>query len=147
MSHVVMIDLEIRDLDALAAAASKLGLDLVRGQTRYRWYGRSVGGSPLPEGFQASDLGKCEHAIRVQGSSPQTYEIGVVRRRDGRQGYTLLWDFWNGGYGLQEKVGENADKLKQAYATEVSRRYWVRKGYRVTETRKEDGTVLLKAVR
>jgi hypothetical protein len=146
MSHVVSISLEISDLEALAAAAKSLGLELARGQTTYRWYGRSVGDYPLPKGFTAVDMGKCEHALRIP-NDPRAYEIGVVRRRDGRPGYTLMWDFWQGGFGMEAKVGRNADRLKQAYATEVTRRYWKRKGYRVSETRKEDGTVVLRAVR
>jgi hypothetical protein len=146
MSHLVTIDLEIKSLDRLKAAAEQLGLEFAANQKTYRWFGRTVGDYPLPKGFAAADLGKCEHALRVKGK-PGAYEIGVTSRRDGRPGFTLLWDFWQGGYGLQDCVGENANKLKQAYATEHAKRYWARKGYRVTSTKKEDGTVVLKAVR
>lgn len=145
MSHIVSIDMEVKDLDALAKAAEACGCELVRNQKTYRWYGRSVGDSPLPQGFTAADLGKCEHAIRVKGK-PNAYEVGVVRRKDGR-GFTLLWDFWSGGFGLQDAVGEDANRLKQNYATQVARKYWTRKGYTVSESRREDGTVVLNAVR
>lgn len=144
MSHVVTIDIEIRDLDALDAAAKSLGLELVRGQTTYRWYGRHVGDYPLPDGLSHEDLGRCEHVLRIPGNA-EAYEIGVVRRRDGRPGYTLLWDFWQGGYGLQEKVGANADRLKQAYALETAKRAAWRAGHRIVgEIRKADGTVVLR---
>jgi hypothetical protein len=144
MSHVATIEIEIRDLDALDAAARSLGLELVRGQTTYKWYGRHVGDYPLPAGFTREDLGRCDHAIRVPGNN-QAYEIGVVKRRDGRPGYVLLWDFWRGGYGLVEKVGENANRLKQAYAIEAAKRAAWRAGHRVLgEIRKADGTIVLR---
>jgi hypothetical protein len=122
LSHVASIELEIRDLEALGKAAKSLGLELVRNQKTYRWFGRSVGDS-------------------------RAYEIGVVKRRDGRPGYTLLWDFWSRGMGMQDVVGDDGNKLKQAYSTQVTKSYWQKKGYRVSETRKEDGSVLIRATR
>jgi hypothetical protein len=50
----------------------------------------------------------------------QAYEIGIVTRRDGKPGYLLLWDFYQGGYGLVDRVGENAKRLQQLYALEVT---------------------------
>lgn len=144
MSHVAQIDLEIRDLEALEAAARSLGLELVRGRTAYRWYGRHVGDYPLPAGFTKDDLGRCDHAIRIPGDD-RAYEIGVVRRRDGRPGYVLLWDCWQGGYGLEERVGAGAARLKQAYALEAAKRAAWRAGHRVLgEIRKADGTIVLR---
>src|SRR4051812_32472193 len=115
MSHVATVDVEIKDLDALDAACKKLGLELVRGQTTFRWYGQHVGDYPLPAGFTGADLGTCEHAVRVPGRA-DAYEIGVVRRRDGRSGWSLMWDFYAGGYGLMERVGENCQSLRREYA-------------------------------
>lgn len=146
MSHVAEVTLEVRDLDALAAACKELGLELVRGQTKYRWYGRVVGGYPLPVGFTANDLGKCDHAIRIPNND-RAYEIGIVRSRTGN-GFQLLWDFWQGGYGMAEKVGGNdANRLKQIYAKHVAMRTWQKKGFRVTTSTKADGTVLVHASR
>lgn len=83
MSHTVEIkDLLIRDLAALGRAATRLGLELVMGQTNYRWYGTVVGDHPFPTGFTNQDIGKCEHAIRIP-NQPDAYEIGIVTRRDG----------------------------------------------------------------
>jgi hypothetical protein len=145
LSHVATIDLAVTDLDALEAAANKLGLEMIRGQKTYRWWGHSVGDYPLPAGFTANELGKCESALRVK-NNPGAYEIGIVGRRDGEPGVVLLWDFYSGGYGLQEKVGEGACKLQQEYAVEVAKKYWLGQGWQVTEDRKEDGTVQLNAV-
>jgi len=128
MSHVSTIDLEIKDLGALKAACGRLGYQWKEGQKTYRWYGRWIGDYPMPQGFKMEDLGHCEHAISVPGAS---YEIGVVTK-NGKT--TLLWDFFSSG-GLQGVIGENGGKLKQAYATEATRRAARRAGYQVTEKR------------
>ena len=119
MSHIAELNLLVQDLNALQRACHRLGLELVRGQQTYRWYGRSVDDYPLPVGFAKDDLGTCEHAIRIPGND-HAYEIGVVTRRDGKPGYVLLWDFYQGGYGLVERVGANAERLQQMYALEVT---------------------------
>jgi hypothetical protein len=142
MSHVATIDIEIKDLDCLAKAAQQLGLELVNGQKTYRWYGRSVGDYPLPTGFTAEDLGKCEHAIRIPGNTA-AYEIGVVARRDGKPGYTLQWDFYCGGYGMEKIVGQNASKLRQEYAAQVATKHMQRQGYRVTRSIDAKGNLQL----
>jgi hypothetical protein len=146
MSHVAKIEIEIKDLAALKAAAEKLGMEFVEGQTSYKWYGRSVGDTPLPAGFSKYELGQCAHALRIAGN-PAAYEIGVVKRKDGGAGFTLLWDSWNGGYGLTEKVGAKAEKLKQGYAVEVATRAARRQGFRVTTTTRQDGKVELRLQR
>lgn len=156
-SHVATIDLEVRDLSALQEACKRLGLEFVEGQKTYRWYGESVGDFPLPEHFTAEDLGKCDHAIRVPADHPafvkgdeemySTYEVGVVRRRDGRPGFSLMWDFWAGGNGLKGLVGEGCNKLRQAYGTVVATRQAQRAGMRVQEFKKADGGIQLRCVR
>lgn len=145
MSHIATVDLEIRDLDALAEAAQRCGVELVRGQTRYRWYGTSVGDTPLPEGFATADLGHCQHVLRVPGNA-KAYEVGVVSRRDGRPGYVLHWDFYAGGYGLQDHIGVNCGKLKQAYGLAVARRQLTRQGFTVQEQPQPDGSISLVTV-
>jgi hypothetical protein len=132
MSHVATVELEVKDLDALERACKRLGLVLRLGQQTYKWWGTHVGDYPLPEGFTEEDLGKCEHAI-ADPNNRHAYEIGLVKRRDGKPGYTLLWDFFGGGQGLQEKVGENCKALRQAYAIEVARKSMQAKGYQLRE--------------
>ncbi len=147
MSHVATIEIDIKDINALDRAAKRLGMTLVQGQQTYKWYGRSVGDYPLPQGFKAEDLGKCEHALVVDGADKQTYEVGVVRRRDGRPGFVLQWDFFAKGYGLEARVGKDCQKLRQAYALEVAKMQAQRKGFRVTEQMQADGSVDLIAVK
>lgn len=148
MSHVTSIDVEITDLEALAQACDQLDLELVQGQATYRWFGRSVGDYPLPPGFTAADLGKCEHAIRVKGDEGATaYEIGLVARRDGRPGYTLLFDHYAGGCGLMKRVsrqseeGEDVLKLVHEYGAVKAARLAARRGLRVAVQRSANGTV------
>jgi len=146
MSHVATIDLEIKDLGCLERAAKALGMEFARDQKKYRWWGHSVGDYPLPKGFAEGDLGKCEHALSIPDNR-QAYEVGVVPRRDGRPGYTLLWDFYGGGYGLQDKIGKDGNKLKQEYAVQVAMKHARLQGYTVARQLRKDGTVVLKAVK
>lgn len=145
MSHVTTIDLFITDLDSLAKACERLGLELVTGQKTFKWFGRFVGDSVPPQGINPKDYGKCEHAIRVKGNK-QAYEIGLVKRVDGKAGYQLVWDNWQGGYGLCEKTTynaaqarstPNADKLKDWYAAEVARKQMRQQGFRVQTFQRE----------
>ena len=142
MSHVCDIKTEIKDLEALAEAAKELGLELVRDQRTFKWYGRHVGDYPLPAGFTVADMGKCDHAIRIPGNSG-AYEIGVVKRRDGKPGYTLLYDFWAGGRGMSAKCGgDQLPKLVQEYTAAAVKRS-VRHTHRVQRTVLPNGTVKL----
>ena len=146
MSHVATVDVEVKDLDALAEAARAVGLELIRGQTTYRWYGRHVGDYPLPAGYAKKDLGMCEHALRIPDGPDKharAYEIGVVRRRDGKPGYALMWDFYSGGFGLEERVGKDCQNLRREYALTVATRAAVARGYQVNKQTQPGGGYLL----
>jgi hypothetical protein len=146
MSHVSTVEIEIKDVPALAAACSAMGLELVLDQKQYRWFGEHVGDYPIPDGFTKDDLGRCEHAIRIPGDG-KAYEIGVVKRRDGKPGYVLMWDFWAGGYGLQDKVGKDCGRLAQEYAAQVAIKKAKLQGFNVQRKQLEDGRVQLVCVR
>jgi hypothetical protein len=140
MSHVVNIDFTIKDLAALEHACKSLGMELVRDQKTFKWFGRHVGDYPLPAGFKAEDMGKCDHALRVKGN-PNAYEIGLVQRRDGVPGFTLMYDFFVGGKGLEAKVGKGCQKLRQEYAASVSTLQASRMGLRAHRTVEQDGSI------
>ena len=143
MSHVTTINLDVRDLDALAVAAADLGGELVRDVSTFRWYGRSVGDTPLPEGFTVEDLGKCQHVIRFKDAG---YEVGICRRRDGRPGYVPLWDSWGPGRHIADRIGNDGGLLKQAYAVEVARKQLALQGFTVTRARNpQTGALVLTA--
>jgi hypothetical protein len=139
MSHVSQIELEIRSLDILKEACKRMGLTFKENQKTFRWFGRYMGDYPLPEGMTPNDLGKCDHAIEVPGCD---YDIGVVKR-DGQ--YRLFWDFWSTG-GLEEKLGKDAGKLKQAYAVSRIKQEARTKKYRVIEKPTQNGIRLRLAV-
>ena len=126
MSHISKIELVIHSLADLEVACCKLGFEFIKNQKTYKWYGRWVGDTPLPEGVKIEDIGNCDHAIRVPGCE---YEVGVVKRGDH---YILLWDYYSVG-GLEVKIGPNAGKIKQAYTVARVRKEARRKGYRVLE--------------
>ena len=136
MSHISKIELEIQSLEDLKLACRRLGFAFVENQKTYRWYGRWVGDSPLPEGINQDDLGKCDHAINVPECS---YEIGVVKRGSK---YILLWDAWQTG-GLEQKIGKDAGILKQAYTIERIKREAKLKHYQVREVRKDQSIRLV----
>lgn len=142
MSHVATIELEIKSLDALEEAAKRIGLELRRGQKTYKWWGH-VGDFPIPNGFTEEDLGKCEHALiqTKPGEHNFGYEIGVCRRRDGRDGFTLLWDFVDDS--LVKVIGEDGNKLKQAYSTVMAIRQARQMGFQVSEHQQANGIVRL----
>jgi hypothetical protein len=149
MSHVTIIDIEIRDLDCLRAAAEELGMEFREGQTKFKWWGHSVGDYPLPVGFTEADMGKCSHALAVKGK-PNAYEVGVVARRDGKPGYVLMWDFFNGGEGLQKVVGEGCSKLCQKYSEKVVLKHvgpLQAKGWNMQKTAGANGQIVVRLVK
>lgn len=140
MSHIAKIELEINDLEALKSACKALGFYFMENQNTYKWYGKWVEDTPLPEGVQIEDLGKCTHAIDVPAA---VFEIGVVQ--NGSK-YHLLWDYWIGG-GLEKHIGKNACKLKQAYTIERIRKSARAKGYLIHENRINNGIRMALTVR
>jgi hypothetical protein len=109
-----------------------MGFEFMENQTTYKWFGRWVGDTPLPDGMKQEDLGRCTHAIRVPDA---VYEIGVLQTGSK---YQLLWDYWDGG-GLEKQIGKNAGKLKQAYTLERIRKESRLKGYMVSQSRSSNG--------
>lgn len=126
MSHLTTIKILIRDLDALDQAAQVLGGQLIKGQTKARWYGRWVGDTALPEGMAKDALDHCDHVIRFPGA---TYDVGVFQNGPGE--YHIAYDYYSAG-GLDKIVGQHAGRLIQEYAAAAATRQARRKGQRVT---------------
>lgn len=124
MSHISSISsIPIKDLAVLERELKAFGLELVRNQTSHKAYGRQQN--------------PCEHAIRVIGAGPQTYEVGLVTRADG-QGYELKYDGFAGGYGLMEKAGPELRNIFQAYSLGGVRKLYGRT-HKITSTPGADG--------
>jgi hypothetical protein len=111
-SHVAKVKCDIRDLEALDAAARRCGLILKRGQKHYRWYGRSVGDTPLPEGYTAAMLGKCDHALAIPGNTR--------------------------AYGIKGHVGDDCKKLVGEYLHAVAERAALAQGWLCERTERGD---------
>ena len=116
MSHISKIELEVKDLGVLGQACSRLGLELIRGQKYFKWYGKEA---------------PCEHAIKVPGAN---YEIGVIRQ-NGR--YELNCDYYDRN--IEKAVGRKGGLLKQAYAVAKTKIAARRKGYSVLEQNTDTG--------
>lgn len=155
MSHLVSVDVEFKDLDALRQAAESIGLEFKEGQTTHRWYGEWVGDTKPPEWLPRERYGKCDHAIGIApGTNFDTvenelpYEIGVHDMGDGT--YRLVVDSWMQGYGLMQVAGENLSKLAGEYALCVAERRctelgWIheRRGERLVAYHPSGGELLI----
>jgi hypothetical protein len=156
MSHVVAIDIQIKDLKAVKKMCDRLGWIFKENQTSYTYAGYWADDSPVPrhlfeteEEYQAvlamtrqqrkefmpTLLGKCTHAIKVPGC---TYEIGLLQRGDQ---YIPIWDWWEGKLG--HAVGVRGETIKHAYAIEKTKLEAQKKGYYVTEQLLPSGAVKL----
>ena len=147
MSHVVKVKTVIKSLNALRRAAERCGLELVEGVSNYKWFGKFVGDSPMPDGFYWVDpatgkkyghgkqkLGLCDHVLRVPGNQ-KAYEVGVYST--GKDEYGIIWDWWGAGYGLCEKIGRTqngAEKLLDEYAFAVAEEVAHQNGWQCSRT-------------
>lgn len=113
MSHISSIKLEINDLNVLKKACKKLGFKFEENQKTYKWYGKYMYDSPLPEGRTIEQLGTCDHAIIVPEAK---YDVGIVKSKNGKS-YFIEYDFWWQGQ-LEKYIGKNAARIKQRYVAE-----------------------------
>lgn len=152
MSHVANVEIEVKDLDALIKACKQLGLEFVQDQKTYKWYGRFLNDwhskeAAANQGFDPKTFGHCEHAIRVPPGHPAyrqgAYEVGVVKRQDGKPGYTLIYDVYGQSDSLEKAIGNRAAKIKQEYAAQVATRQAQKQGFRVRRVVGTDGKVRL----
>jgi hypothetical protein len=140
LSHIAKIQVVIKSLDALKAAVQDLGLEWSERKS-YHWFQRFVGDTVLPEGIKVEDLGKCDYCISVPNNKT-AYEVGVVKMPDGT--FTLLYDYWQGGFGLEDLIGKKAQKLVQGYSSALVKQHYKKIGWQVSSTTK-NGKVVLKA--
>ena len=138
MSHIEDVKLVVLNLAALKAACAILGVEYRENQKTYGWFGTNVGNKPIPNGFRNEDLGKCDHAIHVDGVD---YEVGVCKLH-GRDGYALMHDAWGSdsqGGGLVKKFGTGLAKLSERYSAEVIKQEAYERGYLVSESVTSEG--------
>jgi hypothetical protein len=132
VSHISKVEIEVRDLAAVEAMCKELGWTFMRGQTHYRWYGRFVYDTPLPEGLKVEDLGHCTHAIKVPGCN---YEVGLVQTQTG---YRVIFDYYEGAL-TRALGGREAPLLKREYAIAAVKQQARKMGKQAVVTRAANG--------
>jgi hypothetical protein len=140
MSHVVTIQLEVKDLLALADAAKALGAELVKDQKTFRWYGRwmndySADNAAYRNGIKPENYGQCDHIIRHPKCN---YDIGLVKQPNGA--YVVVADEWSAG-GLPAVFGAGMQRLKQRYGVAVATRTMRKQGFLVAEKADASGNI------
>lgn len=137
MSHITAVQGEIKDLEAVKALCKEKGWEFMEGQTTYRWYGKLMGGSPIPAGMKVEDYGKCDHAIRVPGA---TYEIGL--RKNAKGNYDLAFDSWKYG-GLEAVIGATGGLFMQGYGLAKAEREAKKRGLNCRRIAGQNGKIKL----
>ena len=150
MSHVLVGELHVLDLNALKTSAENIGLAFRENQKKFKWYGRWVGdtrgpGSAYAEGYDSKTFGTCEHAIAVP-NNPGAYEVGVVANNKG-PGYVLHYDNWQGGYGLEGVAGRNLARLTEEYNAVVTERQLAAEGFETQRLRNAEQELQVVGIR
>jgi hypothetical protein len=132
MSHVVAIQLEVKDLQALEVAAKALGAELVRDQKTFRWFGKwmndySADNAAYKNGVKPENYGKCDHIVRHPKCG---YDIGLVKQDN--NSYRVVADEWSSG-GLTRVFGAGMAHLKQQYGVAVAAKTMRNQGWNITE--------------
>lgn len=162
MSHVITVDLVIKDLDALERACKRLGWEFHRNKKTYTYVGIWVDDSPVPRDLFTKDeagdqeharvvamsyherkaymeamLGKCEHCIRLPGHE---CEVGLVNVGGG---LVITYDWASTLYDVFGRPGtaEYNFPLKQAYAWAACTLQAERMGYAWSEVTDEKGNL------
>ena len=97
MSHLVSINVEVRDLDALNAACRELKKSMVRAPQGQKVKGRTFAGAMV----------ECDAYIKLDGP----YDVLLNRQKDGS--YKMETDFWAGS--VAQEIGQGGKRLIQLY--------------------------------
>ena len=129
MSHIATVEVEFKDLDALAKACQRCGVELKQDQKYFKWFEGRVD--------------RCDAAI--VHPNPNAFQVGVIKTD---KGLKLQYDPYCKGYGMQDAIAfedniEGIGKLQQAYAIEVARKQAKKQGFAVKEQLLKDGRVKL----
>lgn len=131
MSHFTSIQTQIHDVNALEAACTELGVELLHNAEARGYANQSRHG---------------ELVIRLKGP----YDIAANRpegsannenRSDKPVAYELTTDWWDGH--VEQEVGAHYGRLLQLYGVHKTIREANRKRLRVTRKQDQDGTIKL----
>ncbi len=127
MSHFTKMKTKIRDLSSLKRACERLNLNLEVGQGLEV---RGFSGRPKIDGA----------VIKLD-----RYDVGFERKQDGS--YEIVTDLW--GLETKEKIKsptEWLNRITQMYNVEYMKKQALLKGYSVTESVQQDGSIMLKVM-
>jgi hypothetical protein len=136
MSHITQVKTDIKDIEALTAAAAALGL-VVQRDAVPRYFATSWGGT---------ESIRCEYMIQLPGK----YDLGFKMQDDGS--YKLVCDneLLSGGYGANDPgrklLGDNIENLRHHYTVERTRLMARKRGLALQQVgeRRADGSVVLR---
>ena len=144
MSHVTTGELCITNLDYAEIAAKRLGGRLVRGLKTFNWYGvwlddwRDENRAASMMGIDPKTFGQCDHAIVMDDAVSGSYEIGLVKRKDGK-GFDAIYDVWGPGETLEDRFGEGLSSLKTEIGVVTAMRTYAQLGYQAKDTKNKNG--------
>ena len=122
MSHFTTIQTQIRDVEALEAACTELGVELLR-NTEARGFANSTRHGQL--------------VVRLKG--PYDIAANQVDAALENAPYELATDWWNGH--VEAEVGPNYGRLLQLYGVHKTMREASNKRLRVTRHQETDGSI------
>jgi len=120
MSHFTTIRTQVRDIAALRAACSELGLELAQNATARGYAGNGTKG---------------DYVVRLKGP----YDIAVNPQPDGTYGLTTDW--WAGH--VEREVGSGFGRLLQLYGVHKTLAEARRKGCTARRQALADGSIKL----
>ncbi|MEQ2010125.1 MAG: DUF1257 domain-containing protein [Limisphaerales bacterium] len=120
MSHFTTIKTQIKDITALRAAVSELGLQLLA-NTEARGY--------------ISNKTKGDFVLRLKGP----YDVALNQQPDGTFGLTTDW--WDGH--VEREVGQNFGRLLQLYGVQKATLEAKKKGMTVLRRSQPNGSIKL----
>ena len=113
MSHIQVVQTQIKSLPAFEAACSKLGLTFHRGTTSYRSYYSD------PESYAYArdrSKGSCQHMAELASHGSRAFQVGIIEDTTTPGAYKLIFDSWGRkGQALTDVIGEDASKLLEEY--------------------------------
>lgn len=150
MSHIARVQVNVTNLDDLAAACRRIGLELVRGRTEYGWCKLDDTGA-----LAYQRRSECQHAICLPEAAAREamtgraswipHSLGVGPRSDGQPGYELLyedsWDSYTSA--LMTRVGPGCRALSQSYSAVAAIRTAQQQGFAVVEQPLPNGKIKL----
>lgn len=167
MSHVVTMELEVKNLEALKRCCQNVpGATFHEGRTDYRWVGTWVDDSPVPRNLFATEegyrrmvnlpreqrkkemkdlLNKCDHVISLDGYMG---EVGVFKVGDR---YELTWDW---AMDIRNIMGVPGHKYYEhivnpfpaAYGAEVAKMHYEEQGWDWNEWKDSQGNIYVEAL-